>query len=61
MVGWCEANNLLLNTAKTKELIVDYRKKKTAIQSLVIAGDCVERVRLPFLGSQHHGGPDLGH
>lgn len=38
LMGWCKANNLLLNTAKTKELIVDYWKKKRTIQPLVMGG-----------------------
>lgn len=33
------ANDLLLNISKTKELKIDYRRKKTEIQA-----DCVERV-----------------
>ena len=41
---WCKANNLLHNTAKTKELIIDYRRKKTEITPLFISRDCVERV-----------------
>ena len=48
---WCRANNLLLNTSKTKELITDYRIKKTEIPPLIISGDCVERVAdFCFLG-----------
>ena len=38
---WCRANDLFLNTSKTKELIIDYRKKKTDIPPLIISGDCV--------------------
>ena len=26
---WCQNNNLSLNVIKTKEMIVDYRKKRT--------------------------------
>ncbi|KAK3534494.1 hypothetical protein QTP86_016310, partial [Hemibagrus guttatus] len=40
---WCRENNLLLNTSKTKELVIDYRRKKTDILPLIISGDCVER------------------
>ena len=51
LVGWCRENNLLLNTAKTKELVVDFRRKRTAIQPLMIEGVCVERVSdFRFLG-----------
>ncbi|KAL0199254.1 hypothetical protein M9458_007794, partial [Cirrhinus mrigala] len=48
---WCIENNLLLNTSKTKELIIDYRRKKTDIPPLIINRDCVERVAdFRFLG-----------
>ncbi|KAK3534759.1 hypothetical protein QTP86_024092 [Hemibagrus guttatus] len=51
--GWCRENNLLLNTTKTKELIIDYRRKETDITPLYISGDCVERVAdFRFLGVQ---------
>ncbi|KAK3567074.1 hypothetical protein QTP86_009773 [Hemibagrus guttatus] len=40
---WCRGNNLLHNTSKTKELAIDYRKKKMDITPLIISGDCVER------------------
>uniref|UniRef100_A0AAQ6IK40 Alkylated DNA repair protein AlkB homologue 8 N-terminal domain-containing protein n=1 Tax=Anabas testudineus TaxID=64144 RepID=A0AAQ6IK40_ANATE len=44
LVGWCEDNNLVLNTSKTKEVIVDFRRKKSDLQSIVINGECVKRV-----------------
>ena len=48
---WCGENNLLLNTAKTQELVVDFRRRKTDIPPLIINGDCVERVSsFRFLG-----------
>ncbi len=48
---WCSKNNLILNTTKTKELIIDFKRKKTDIQPLFISGDCVERVSdFRFLG-----------
>ena len=51
LAEWCGVNNLLLNTSKTKELIVDFRRKKTDIQPLLIGGTCVERVSdFRFLG-----------
>ena len=49
--GWCTVNNLALNTSKTKELVIDYRRKSTDIPPLVISGDCVERAsNFRFLG-----------
>ncbi|KAK0146537.1 hypothetical protein N1851_014143 [Merluccius polli] len=51
LTAWCGDNNLLLNITKTKELIIDYRRKKTDIQPLIINGDCVERLAdFHFLG-----------
>lgn len=35
---WCRDNNLLLNTNKTKELVVDFRKKRHDIQPLHFLG-----------------------
>ena len=47
----CKANNLLLNQLKTQEVIVDFRRKKTEAQPLLIDGGSVERVStLRFLG-----------
>ncbi|KAF7669875.1 hypothetical protein LDENG_00100560, partial [Lucifuga dentata] len=51
LTEWCSANNLLLNTTKTKEIIVDFRKNRTDLTPLYIHGDCVERVHtLKYLG-----------
>ncbi|KAK3562969.1 hypothetical protein QTP86_012586 [Hemibagrus guttatus] len=48
---WCRENNLLLNTSKTKELVIDYRRKNTDILPLIISRDWVERVAdFRFLG-----------
>ncbi|XP_033182413.1 high affinity immunoglobulin gamma Fc receptor I-like [Anabas testudineus] len=44
LVGWCADNNLVLNTTKTKEVIMDFRRKKSDLQSILINGDCVKRV-----------------
>ncbi len=29
--AWCTTNNLILNTSKTEELIVDFRRNKSGI------------------------------
>ena len=29
LTGWCQNNNLSLNVTTTKEMIVDYRKRRT--------------------------------
>ena len=41
---WCADNNLALNTMKTKELIVDFRKKAGTHIPIHINGMEVERV-----------------
>lgn len=48
---WCSENNLSLNTSKTKELIMDFRRRRTEPAPLYINGACVERVNaFKFLG-----------
>ena len=52
MVGWCTDNNLELNVSKTKEVIVDFRRKKTHIRPLSLYGVEVEQVESSrFLGT----------
>ena len=51
LVVWCAKNNLLLNVSKTKEMVVDFRRKKTPTPPLFIDGVEVERVdSFKFLG-----------
>uniref|UniRef100_A0A3P9IH10 Reverse transcriptase domain-containing protein n=1 Tax=Oryzias latipes TaxID=8090 RepID=A0A3P9IH10_ORYLA len=52
LTGWCADNNLILNTSKTKEIIVDFRRtRKVAHTPLFINGEEVERVdHIKFLG-----------
>ena len=49
---WCQDNNnLFLNVIKTKEMIVDYRKKRTEHTPNLIEGAIVEQVEsFKFLG-----------
>ena len=48
---WCQDNNLSLNVIKTKEMIVDYRKKRTEHTPIFIDGAAVEKVEsFKFLG-----------
>ena len=53
LISWCSDNNLELNVNKTKEMIVDFRRKKSSPPSrLVIDGRTVEIVQhFKFLGS----------
>uniref|UniRef100_A0A3B3BP10 Reverse transcriptase domain-containing protein n=1 Tax=Oryzias melastigma TaxID=30732 RepID=A0A3B3BP10_ORYME len=51
LADWCDINNLLLNTEKTKELIVDFRKNADPHAPIHIKGKVVERVdSFKFLG-----------
>ena len=48
---WCQDNNLSFNVGKTKELIVDYRKRRTEHAPIHIDGAVVEQVEsFKFLG-----------
>jgi len=49
---WCSDNNLVLNSIKTKELIIDFRKNSRTPDPLYINSNCVERVpAFRFLGT----------
>ncbi|KAI3368136.1 hypothetical protein L3Q82_007868 [Scortum barcoo] len=51
LAEWCDTNNLLLNTGKTKELIVDFRRNADPHSPIHIKGMTVERVNsFKFLG-----------
>ena len=41
---WCQGNNLSLNVVKTKEMIVDYRKKRAEHAPILIDEAAVEQV-----------------
>ena len=48
---WCQDNNLSLKVIKTKEMIVDYRKRRTEHAPILIDGAAVEQVEsFKFLG-----------
>jgi hypothetical protein len=48
---WCKDNNLSLNVIKTKEMIVDYRKRRTEHAPILINGAPVKQVEsFMFLG-----------
>ena len=44
LVVWCQDNNFFLNVIKPKEMIVDYRKKRTEHAPILINGAVVEQV-----------------
>ena len=44
LARWCQNNNLSLNITKTKEMIVDYRKRRTEHAPILIAWAVVEQV-----------------
>jgi hypothetical protein len=41
---WCQDNNLSLNLIKTKDMIVDYRKRRTEHAPILIDGAVVEQI-----------------
>ena len=48
---WCKDNNISLNVIKTKEMIVDYRKRWTEHSPILIDWDILEQVEsFKFLG-----------
>jgi hypothetical protein len=50
--AWCSTNNLSLNASKTKEVVVDFRRKKIDLAPVYINGEIVERVEdFKFLGT----------
>ncbi len=50
--SWCKENFLDLNVGKTKEMVIDFRKRLTAIPDLFINGMKVERVTVyKYLGT----------
>jgi hypothetical protein len=50
-VGWCQDKNLSLIVSKTKELIMDYRKRWAEQVPIIIDWSVVERVEgFRFLG-----------
>lgn len=51
-VLWCDNHYLSLNTSKTKEIIVDFRKGNTIHEPLRIHGDVIEQVHeYKYLGT----------
>lgn len=44
MAAWCSKNNLSLNTKKTKEINVDFRRHRTDLTPVHINGECMEKV-----------------
>lgn len=43
-VEWSQANYLILNVDKTKELVVDFRRKRTPVEPITIQGQKMELV-----------------
>ena len=51
VAGWCQNNSLSLNVTKTKEMVVDYRKRRTEHTPILIDRAVVEQVEsFKFLG-----------
>lgn len=50
--GWCENNYLDLNTSKTKEMLVDFRRDQPPAPTLEVNGQIIERVEeYKYLGT----------
>ena len=41
---WCDNKKNQLNASKTRELIADFRKKKTSVAPVIINGELIEKV-----------------
>ena len=51
LVSWCASNDLVLNVSKTKEIVVDFRKSKSVLSTLIVNNSEVEIVdSFKFLG-----------
>ena len=51
LTDWCSDNNLVLNVAKTKEMVIDFRKRRCPTSHLTINGERVDLVdSFKFLG-----------
>ncbi|KAI3376659.1 hypothetical protein L3Q82_016478, partial [Scortum barcoo] len=56
LTSWCQDNNLQLNVSKTKELIVDFRRRQREEHApLSINGTTVERVKQLQAAEAQHG------
>ena len=45
LMSWCQQNSLVLNVNKTKEVIIDFRRKKNPKENLELSGENVEIVQ----------------
>ena len=53
LVSWCDSNCLQLNTKKTKEMVIDFRKLQHFPPTLSVNGEVVERVdSYSYLGGE---------
>jgi hypothetical protein len=52
LVGWCDSHHLYLNTSKTKEVVIDFRRKKPQILPVQIRSEDIEQVdQYKYLGT----------
>ncbi len=58
---WCSLNNLELNTLKTVEMIVDFRRNPPALPPLTIMNNCECSGVIQVPGNHHLSGPEVGH
>lgn len=51
LTAWCSENGLQLNVSKTKEMMVDFRRKRGPAEPLTINGEAIEQAdHFGFLG-----------
>lgn len=61
-VNWCERNHLLLNTSKTKEMVIDFRRRPTPHSPVNIQGENIEVVEsFKYLGVHINNKLDWSH
>ena len=58
-MSWCGRNNRELNTSRTKEIIIDFRRETSPVAPLLISGSLIEIVdSFKFLGTTISSGLD---
>lgn len=56
LAEWCSEHNILLNTSKTREITIDFKRHKGDTGPLYINRDCVQRVFSFSFKETHNAG-----
>ncbi len=59
LTSWCQDNCLSLNVSKTKELIVEFRKRQQQPYTPLMISSCGEGEQLQVPRCKHLRGPDM--